>query len=298
VRTYAETRAVASVLAGREAAIAAAREQGASLHAIAVDFNVSTGLAERDAGHLGVLAACLELPVHQTAHGKVAIRSSNAALVHDLRRAGIIERKSTDPAIVSTLIRCPAPLRRHFARGLFDGDGSAFDAGSGGRVLELSGHRLMLDRLRAMVVAELGVAWSRLVSPSGAHPSFATIRWRHPLDVAKLTQWLYADASVWLGRKRAILDRPLRVGGASIYRGVGRGRRNNWRASVGVGGHGGSAVSAGVFADEDSAAHGYDRLVRELRGPRAALNLPDNPFCIAAVERHRALSMATEPRAA
>jgi hypothetical protein len=99
---------------------------------------------------------------------------------------------------------------------LFDGDGSAFDAGSGGRVLELSGHRLMLDRARAMVAAELGVAWSQLVSPSGAHPSFATIRWRHPLDVAKLTQWLYADASVWLGRKRAILDGPLRVGGASI----------------------------------------------------------------------------------
>ena len=39
----------------------------------------------------------------------------------------------------------------------------------------------------------------------------------------------------------------MRVNEASIYRGVGRGRRNNWHARVGVGGRGGSAVSAGVF---------------------------------------------------
>ena len=255
-------------------------------------------LAERDSGHLGVLAACLELPVRRTARGNVLIASANKALMHDLRRAGIIERKSSDAAIVLTLERCPASLRRHFARGLFDGDGSAFDNASGGRVLEFSGHRLMLERLRAMVAEELGVAWSGLVTPSGAHPSFAKTRWRHPLDLAKLREWLYADASVWLDRKRAVLDRPLRVRSASIYRGVGRGRANNWRASVGVGGRRGSAVSAGVFPDEVSAAKGYDRLVQELRGPRAALNLPDSPFCIAAVRRHRALSMASEAEAA
>ena len=67
---------------------------------------------------------------------------------------------------------------------------------------------------------------------------------------------------------------------------------------VGVGGRGGSAVSAGVFADEDSAARGYDRLVSELRGPRAALNLPDNPFCVAAVQRHRERSAGREADAA
>jgi hypothetical protein len=351
---------MASVLAGREAAVAAARERGASLRAIAADFDVSPAavkralrrtdfavapeeivrrrargrsagasyfetisdearaywlgfiaadgclsqetrgvrfgvqLAERDRGHLDVLAASLELPVRRTPSGKVVIRSANTALVHDLRRAGIIERKSSDAAIVLTLERCPAPLRRHFARGLFDGDGSAFDSASGGRVLEFSGHRLMLERLRAMVAEELGVAWSDLVSRSGADPSFATIRWRHPLDLAKLSQWLYADASVWLERKRVILDRPLRAREASIYRGVGRGRRNNWRASVGIGGRGGRVVSAGVFPDEISAARGYDRLVGELRGSHAALNLPDNPFCVAAVARHRALSTAAE----
>jgi hypothetical protein len=364
VRTDAETRAVASVLAGREADVAGARARGASLRAIAADFDVSAGavvgalkrtgfavapeevvrrrarersagasyfetisdearaywlgfiaadgflcrqtrgmrfgveLADKDVDHLSVLAASLEVPLHHTARGKVVIRSANAALVYDLRRAGIIERKSTDDAIVLALERCPAPLRRHFARGLFDGDGSAFDNASGGRVLEFSGHRLMLERLRVMVAEELGVAWSGLVTPSGAHPSFATIRWRHPLDLAKLREWLYADASVWLDRKRAVLDRPLRVRSASIYRGIGRGRANNWRASVGVGGRRGSAVSAGVFPDEVSAAKGYDRLVQELRGPRAALNLPDSPFCIAAVRRHRALSMASEPEAA
>lgn len=364
LRTDAEARAVASVLAGREDAVARARAQGASLRAIAADLGVSQGavvgalrrvgfavapdeivrrrartrcpgaayfetisdearaywlgfiaadgylcqqtrgtrfgveLAYKDADHLGVLAARLALPVHRTPRGKVAMRSANAALVHDLRRAGITERKSCDDAIVETLVRCPAALRRHFVRGLFDGDGSAFTNGTGGRVLEFSGHRLMLERIRAMVADEMGVAWSGLVSPSGTHPSFATIRWRHPLDVAKLTQWLYEDATVWLERKRLILEAPMRVNEASIYRGVGRGRRNNWHAQVGVGGRGGSAVSAGVFPDEDSAARAYDRLVRELRGPLAALNLPDNPFCIAATERHRALSRAAAPEAA
>jgi hypothetical protein len=45
-----------------------------------------------------------------------------------------------------------------------------------------------------------------------------------------------------------------------------------------------------VHPDEDAAARAYDRLVLELRGPRAALNLPDNPYCAAAVERHRQLA--------
>jgi hypothetical protein len=364
VRSDPETRAVSSVLAGRESGVAAARARGASLPAIAAAFDVSTGavvraliragfavapeeivrrrarersagasyferitddaraywlgfiaadgflcrqtrgirfgveLARKDADHLSALAARLDLAVHELARDRVAIRSSNTALVHDLRRAGIIERKSSDAAIVLALERCPASLRRHFARGLFDGDGSAFDSASGCRVLEFSGHRLMLERIRAMVAQELGVAWSGLVAPAGRHESFATIRWRHALDLAKLSQWLYTDATVWLQRKRLILDRPLRVRGASIYRGVGRGRANNWHARVGVGGRGGSAVSAGVFPDEDAAARGYDWLVRKLRGPRAALNLPDSPFCVAAVERHRALSIATESAAA
>jgi hypothetical protein len=188
-------------------------------------------------------------------------------------------------------------VRRHFVRGLFDGDGSAFDTGAGGRVLEFSGHRVMLDRIRGIIVDELGLAWSGLVTPSGCHPSFATMRWRHSLDLAKLSQWLYADATVWLPRKREILDQPLRIRGASIYRGVARGRAGNWCARVGVGGRGGSVVSAGVHPNEDSAARAYDQLVRELRGPRAALNLPDNPYCVAAVERHRR-SAAPEAQAA
>jgi hypothetical protein len=353
VRSAAATRAVASVLAGQEQAVAAARGRGDSLRSIAAWLGVSTGavvvalrragfttapdelvrrrararspgasyfetiddepraywlgfiaadgclarekrgvrfsvqLARTDRDHLEVLASCLDVRVRVSGAGTVAIASQNSALAFDLRQAGIIERKSSDDAIVLALERCPAPLRRHFVRGLFDGDGSAFDTGTGGRVLELSGHRAMLERIRGLVVEELGVAWSRLVSPPNCHPSFATMRWCHPLDLAKLRQWLYADATVWLHRKRAVMDLPLRVRGASIYRGVGRGRADNWHARVGVGGRGGKVVSAGVHPDEDAAARDYDRLVRELRGPRSALNLPDNPYCAAAVERHR-----------
>jgi hypothetical protein len=146
VRTDAEARAMASVLAGREAAVAAARERGASLRAIAADFDVSPAavkralrrtdfavapeeivrrrargrsagasyfetisdearaywlgfiaadgclsqetrgvrfgvqLAERDRGHLDVLAASLELPVRRTPQrqGRNPIRQHGA----------------------------------------------------------------------------------------------------------------------------------------------------------------------------------------------------------------------------
>jgi hypothetical protein len=343
VRTDAETRAVASVLAGREAEVVAMREQGASLHEIGGAFGVSADtviralrrggfaldpaevvrrrgrqrspgasyfesicdegraywlgfiaadgsltqevrqtrfgvqLAGRDAEHLALLAGDLDLHVRPAADDQVVIRSGNAALVYDLRRAGITERKSSNPELVLALERCPAALRRHFVRGLFDGDGSAFEASNGRRVLELSGHAAMLSRVRSLVADELGVAWNRLVLPL-AGTEFATLRWRHPLDVAKLSLWLYDGATVWLDRKRRVLERPFKRDAASIYRGVFR-RRGRWGARIGVGGRGGRVIGCGVFDDEASAARAYDARVRELPSLDAPLNLPDSPFC-------------------
>lgn len=132
-------------------------------------FSVQLSRTDRD--HLEVLANCIDVRVRVTAFGMPVIASQSPALIHDLHQAGMIERKSSDDAIVLALERCPAPLRRHFVRGLFDGDGSAFDTGTGGLVLEVSGHRLMLERIRGLVVEDLGVAWSRLVSPANCHPS-------------------------------------------------------------------------------------------------------------------------------
>jgi hypothetical protein len=257
----------------------------------ATQFGVQ--LAGRDTDHLANLASHLDLRLRSVANGKVEIRSSNAALVHDLRRAGITERKSSNPAIVLALQRCAPVLQRHFVRGLFDGDGSAFDAGNGRRVLELSGHAAMLSAIRSLVADELAIAWNGLVFPT-AGDEFATLRWRHRLDIAKLSIWLYDGATVWLDRKRRILERPFAGGRASIFRGVLRRRRTTWVAQIGVGGRGGQVVSCGVFDDEVSAARAYDASVRELRGPHAPLNLPDSPFCDPArLSRWRAREAAT-----
>jgi hypothetical protein len=105
-------------------------------HTRSMRFGVN--LAERDAEHLAILADHLDLPFCASRKKQVLIRSNNSALAHDLQRAGITERKSSDNAIVLTLVRTPPALRRHFIRGLFDGDGSAFDTTNGVRVLEFS----------------------------------------------------------------------------------------------------------------------------------------------------------------
>jgi hypothetical protein len=158
-----------------------------------VTFGSDWSWPNGDEAHLAVLGDHLGLPVRGTAASKVAIMSGNAARVHDLRCAGITERKSSNPELVLALERCPPALRRHFVRGLFDGDGSAFEASNGRRILELSGHATMLSRVRSLVTDELAVAWNRLVLPL-AGTEFATLRWRHPLDVAKLSLLLYDGA--------------------------------------------------------------------------------------------------------
>jgi hypothetical protein len=159
-----------------------------------------------------LLAGHLDLRIRPAIDDNVVITSGNVALVHDLRCAGITERKSSNPELVLALERCPPSLRRHFVRGLFDGDGSAFEGSNGRRILELSGHATMLSRVRSLVADELAVAWNRLVLPI-AGTEFATLRWRHPLDVAKLSLLLYDGPTVWLDRKRRVLERPFERGG-------------------------------------------------------------------------------------
>jgi hypothetical protein len=64
------------------------------------DTRFGVQLAGRDADHLTLLAGHLDLGVRPAAEDHVVIKSGNAALVHDLRRAGITERKSSNPELV------------------------------------------------------------------------------------------------------------------------------------------------------------------------------------------------------
>ena len=303
---------VASVLAGHEAAVVAAREQGASLRVIAGDFGVSTSadrvqrsgvlglpcgptrsfvgerggasparhISRRSAtscaywlgfiaadGYLTkpargagsafsspsetpttsrVLAACLGLTVRRTGS-----RRRSASRVPTPLSCTTFGRPASSSASRPTMRSSSrSSVARHRCGGTSSAGCSTATArrstpGPAARA-RASGHRLMLERIRGLVVEELGVAWSDLVSPANCHPSFATTRWRHPLDLAKLREWLYADATVWMHRKRAVMDcryvcaaRRSTAGSAAVAQTTGT---RGWASAAGAG----TIVSAGV----------------------------------------------------
>lgn len=171
--------------------------------AVTDDGGLRVALGQRDGEHVRRLAAIFGAPVHERRRGDVqtalGVIAGRAVLAK-----GVCPRKSYAADLSGVLDHVPVALWRHFLRGLLDGDGWTFPNHRGGVTVGVCGNVPLLTRLRDHVHGVLGVNRTKVVGTSGA--VFGQVKWAGRGDVLKLRDWLYADASVWLPRKRDTLE--------------------------------------------------------------------------------------------
>lgn len=169
---------------------------------------VAIDCGKLDEKHLQKLAAYCGQELRYRSDRPEAIQweVNNYYLFERLRSLGVPFRKSLKPELADVLDHIPQNSMRHFLRGLFDGDGSIFVAGSGREVFELSGSYWVLQRVQKILYQELGIRNNDLQPDKEASEGFVKTRWRHSLDMQKIAGYLYQDANVYLERKQEVAN--------------------------------------------------------------------------------------------
>lgn len=158
-------------------------------------------LKESDAAHIAAFRSFLGAnhPIqHDTQRRAVGISIASGQLYDDLSACGCTPRKSLT-------LRYPRidPLHeRHFVRGYFDGDGSAF-MGGGTPTLSFIGTPTFLAGLKEIIDAQ--TAGNGRLYPHCRGKQWYLV-YRGHFKVPAVRDWLYADATTWLPRKRERLD--------------------------------------------------------------------------------------------
>lgn len=133
---------------------------------------------------------------------RVVFRINDRAFGRKLAAMGI-RRDRPDPEQHLELI--PESMLHHWFRGLFDGDGCAHKTGD----LTFLGPEFMLLTLRTILKDNNALA-CRITAPNGPKieikPSICRLHFSGVNQCRRIADWLYRDATIWMERKRIIID--------------------------------------------------------------------------------------------
>lgn len=170
---------------------------------------LSIALASRDREHLCLLAAALEsshpiedrLQVRGTPFAASRLRVHSPRLAIDLAPFGIVPRKSFSlpwPEL-------PTELLRHYLRGYFDGDGSFKNPQRGDLSFSLIGTEGFLLACRDFLIGQCALSPVQL-RQHALCPSMFELCYGGRRQVAKLYALMYDGATIYLPRKRQVVD--------------------------------------------------------------------------------------------
>lgn len=166
-------------------------------------------LKRDDAVHLERLRTflCAEQPLVENvthakgrAYGRVSLRINDRAFGRKLAALGITKDR---PEPLNHLAHIPDGLVHHWFRGLFDGDGCAHRTGA----LTFLAPEPILITLRTRL-CDLDLIAGRVAGGPRitVKPHISRLSFSGVLQCRRIAGWLYHDATVWMERKRSIID--------------------------------------------------------------------------------------------
>lgn len=135
----------------------------------------------------------------------IGVRIGSNYLVNRLRYYNITERKSTDGHIETPLKYVPNDMRHHYIRGIIDGDGCIYC----NRTYSLSVCGNYYDMLDvANIFSTIGC---RKLLPRNEGNDLYEVSWGSIGDINKIINYIYADATIYLVRKKQKANEILRI---------------------------------------------------------------------------------------
>jgi transposase-like protein len=166
---------------------------------------LSLGLSPVDTEHIMKLRLFLQSdapvtllpPTHKTPNGSARVAFNGQHLVSRLQETGIVVGRGKIERVIRYV---PESMMHHWLRGLFDGDGSAAK-----KYCEI----MFCGEVSLMEFVRRHLATYAQTNPNlniRKHSSIGSLRYKGSHNARLVADYLYAGSTVWLERKREIID--------------------------------------------------------------------------------------------
>lgn len=164
-------------------------------------FNIFT-LGSMDTEHLKKFQIEIndtkQIYIYQKRNGYGECRINSKIICDSLIKHGCVPKKSL---ILDFPNSIPSPLIRHFIRGYFDGDGSAFKQ-NGKICCDFIGTEMFLSKINSYLF-NIGTS-NRPIEKSYTCNAYK-LRFQKRSDMIKITNYFYNDSWIYLERKRDLM---------------------------------------------------------------------------------------------
>lgn len=144
-------------------------------------------------------------PLQKRHQGKqVCLVITNKKISEKATELGIVKGKTKILTFPQWL---PINMRSHFIRGYFDGDGNIYYNIKRGLKWSLAGTEEFLSEVQNILINELGLRKNKLLTPSiykNTSSNFRILEYNGNIQVKKIEEWLYKDATLFVSYKKDI----------------------------------------------------------------------------------------------
>lgn len=235
-------------------------------------YTLQVNLSRTDKIHLEKLARILGQKVIDTKwtrNGKTSLGcymafSSSKCWLSLVDLGFVPDKTHSDQSVIWKNI--PDYLKRHFVRGLFDGDG-CISRMKNGKMWSISwcGESRIINTIYQYLRDEVGLPATK---KENRH-LLTVIRWGGRRQIKALEKLLYENATIYLNRKKNLFSLLNAEPSKGRYFGVTRTKAGRWNASIMFNG---KRMHLGNFDSPEDAAYAHDKVAIKLNKPAYKIN--------------------------